>query len=163
MVRRKRIGGKRMRVIEPPRKERIEIIAKNQAEKECETCPCCGRTIFEDRQCIVWNEKSHDKAHFFWNEVYSTTEYHCLHCGCKYETEPYNIKAYPQEDELLIPGYALSIMFLTFTKISIVFTIIGIAILILTIVLHYFIRNAYKKHGQNNEFKPYHVYKKASK
>lgn len=149
-----------MKILEPPRKERIEIIAKNQAEKECETCPCCGRTIFDDRQCIVCYERLHKKAHFFWNEVYSTTEYHCLHCGCKYETEPYNIKAYPADDNFLLIGYALSAVFLIFTIASIVFAILGIIILIGTIILHYIIQDTYKKHGQNNEFKPYHVYKK---
>lgn len=155
-----------MRVIEPPRKERIEIIAKKQAEKECETCPCCGRTIFENIQCIVWNEQSHNKEHFFWNEVYSTTEYHCLHCGCKYETEPYNIKAYPQEkyDGFLVICWVASLVF-SFALFYgyLLAGIAGIIGLIMTIIITWMYENTYKKYNRNNEFKPYHVYKKVSK
>lgn len=157
-----------MTIIEPPDKEKIEIIEFNQVNEECRYCPCCGADFFESsdhplNKPIKREEVKLEESHLFWINNCKVMRYHCRNCGCKYESEHYNNEATPPED------YGFSIYFIY--AFCICFTIIGIfknlEVLLISQIFVFLINttrlilymNVYKKHNKNR-FKPYKVYKK---
>lgn len=160
-----------MKVIEPPNKEKVEVIEFNQANDECRYCPCCGADFYGKKSRITREEYTVTTKHMFYIQTYKVMKYDCNKCGCKYESEPYNYEAQPLiKDDffkefvliLSVIGYIVSFimgLILSIIDGSIIPFLAALWVIILISMNLYAHFNCYKQYNKN-KFKPYKVYKK---
>lgn len=158
-----------MKVIEPPNKEKIEVIEFNQANNECKYCPCCNTHFYEKKSNITRKEYTVTKKHMLYIQTYKVMRYSCDSCGCKYESEPYNYEAYSimdnEDSDVYISVFSILGMIISamialvgIAKSTIILLTIGCSLIMLIGVYLYLCFNYYKKYNKN-KFKPYKVYK----
>lgn len=150
-----------MRVIQPPAKENIKAIEYKQAIEECKYCPCCGSDNIDTITSIFPNE--YRKIHFFWDEKYTTKEFRCRQCGCKFESDPYDTDTSVGEIFMFTIKviYILCvIIFLLGVEIGAIAISISGIIVILNTTLLLIGNNIYKKHKIKYTFQPYEVHRK---
>lgn len=159
-----------MKVIEPPNKEKVEVIEFNQANDECRYCPCCGADFYGKKSNITREEYTVTTKHMFYIQTHKVMRYNCSKCGCKYESEPYNYEAFSiiddEDSEVYISVFSVLGMIISammalvgVAKSIIIFLTIGCSLIMLIGLYLYLCFNYYKKYNKN-KFKPYKVYKK---